>query len=300
MVIHGRRASLGTVRRRKLWSVMHLALIVGPLAAVAGCPLPNSSANGDGDDGSANGGAWVRIDADASWQWQLQAGVDGINTRYDVDVYDIDLFDVPTEVIDQLRTDGRIVIAYFSAGTYEDFRDDAGEFEAADLGGALEDFADERWLDVRSENVRRIMLARLDLAAAKGFDGVEPDNMTGYVDGTGVNLTAADQLDYNRFIAREAHARGLAVGLKNDLEQIPQLVDDFDFAVNEQCHEFDECDAMQPFIDAGKPVFNAEYADEYVADGAARAEVCDAARDLGIQTLVLPVDLDDSFRLACE
>ncbi len=58
------------------------------------------------------------------------------------------------------------------------------------------------------------MLRRLDLAVTKGCDGVEPDNMDGYANDSGFPLTAEDQLTFNRFIANEAHRRGLAVGLK--------------------------------------------------------------------------------------
>jgi hypothetical protein len=36
-----------------------------------------------------------------------------------------------------------------------------------------------------------------------------------------------------RWIASEAHARGMGAGLKNDLGQISALVIDFDFFVNE-------------------------------------------------------------------
>jgi hypothetical protein len=34
-------------------------------------------------------------------------------------------------------------------------------------------------------------------------------------------LTAADQLAYNKFLATEAHKRGLLIGLKNDVDQVP-------------------------------------------------------------------------------
>ena len=85
--------------------------------------------------------------------------------------------------------------------------------------------------------------------------------------------------------------------MKNDLDQIVDLVDLFDFAVNEQCHEFDECELNQPFLDAGKPVFNAEYADRFADDPAA---VCARARSLGLRTLILPLDLDGSFRISCD
>ncbi len=61
-------------------------------------------------------------------------------------------------------------------------------------------------------------------------------------------------------IADIAHERGLSVGLKNDLPQIPELLDDFDFAVNEECAQYDECALLTPFIEAGKAVFHVEYA----------------------------------------
>ena len=75
------------------------------------------------------------------------------------------------------------------------------------------------------------------------------------------------------------------------------LVDEFDFAVNEQCHEFDECDAFVPFIERGKPVFNAEYAQEFVDDPAL---VCGDSLERDFRTLVLPLDLDGSFRISCD
>lgn len=297
------KSSYRRLNRVRSWNI---AVLTIPMVAILGCGLLESLPAGGsmgtgGDDGSsASSDAWVRPAANASWQWQLQPDANGaINTSYDVDLYDIDLFDAPTSVIEQLHADGRIVIAYFSAGTFEGFRDDAGEFASGELGKPLDDFPDEKWIDIRSENVRRIMLARLDLASRKGFDGVEPDNVTGFENDTGFDLSADDQLAFNRFIAEESHRRGLSVGLKNDLQQIPALVGDFDFAVNEECHEFDECDAYRPFIDAGKPVFNAEYADVFVDDSSRRAAMCEMARSSGLQTLVLSVDLDDSVRFSC-
>jgi hypothetical protein len=287
-------------------------LLVGSSVCVAvslgsGCPSSNST--NDDDGGTAidpntppiTQGAWYRPSVDTTWQWQLQPdGSGAINTGYAVGLYDIDLFDVSTAIIDQLHRDGRRVIAYFSAGTFEEFRADSGEFSAEDLGEPLEDFADERWLDIRSDNVRRIVLARLDLAAAKGFDGVEPDNVDGFANDSGFDMTAGDQLAFNRFVANAAHERGLSVGLKNDLDQISQLVAYFDFAVNEQCHQFDECDALQPFIDAGKPVFNAEYQSRFVTSAAARDALCADATARSFRTLILPLDLDDSFRFSCD
>jgi hypothetical protein len=231
------------------------------------------------------------------WQWQLAGTVD---TRHDVTVFDLDLFDTPQATIDALRAQGRKVVCYFSAGSSENWRADFVRFADADQGRPLDGWAGERWLDTRSANVRAIMRARLDLAAAKRCDGVEPDNMDAFENDSGFALDGKTQLDYNRFIAREARARGLAVGLKNDVVQLDALEPDFDFAVNEQCHEFDECGGYRVFTANGKPVFNAEYKTAWVTDATARAAMCSAARAAQLRTLVLPPALDGSFRYACD
>ena len=243
-------------------------------------------------------GSWYKPTIDTSWQWQLN---EQINSRYDVKLYDIDLFDSNQSEIEALQDDGKKVICYFSAGSYEDWRSDKNDFPQDVLGDTLDGWEGEKWLDISNEALVPIMRARLDLAVEKGCDGVEPDNMDGYSNDTGFALSANVQLAYNKFIANEAHQRGLSVGLKNDLEQIVELEPYYDFSVNEQCHEYDECDMMQPFIDVQKPVFNAEYYQGYVDNSNnERESMCEDALALNFQTLILPLDLDDSFRYVCE
>lgn len=271
-------------------------LVVAGLLVAAGCSSDRADPAGSGDVGSTArpvGGA-AALAADATWQWQLQGEV---NEGYDVDVYDIDLFDVPDDVIARLHADDRVVVCYFSAGSLEDWRPDAGIVAPVAAGEPLEGYEDERWLDVRHPSVRALATGRLDRAVERGCDGVEPDNVDGYANPTGFALSAGDQLDFNRFLAEAAHERGLLVGLKNDLDQIPELVADVDFAVNEQCFELDECDALTPFVAAGKPVFQAEYEPAFRADHDA---LCTEARERGLATLVLLPELDDGFRVACD
>ena len=129
------------------------------------------------------------------------------------------------------------------------------------------------------------------MCRAKGFDAVEPDQMDGYTNDTGFDLTAAHQLAFNRMIAELAHDRGMAVGLKNDLEQIPELVGDVDFAVNEQCAEFDECALYKPFIKADKAVFHVEY-------NLPTAAFCPAAERLGLGSMLKHLSLD-AWRRPC-
>jgi hypothetical protein len=240
--------------------------------------------------------AWTPQVTD-TWQWQLQ-GI--VNSSYQVTVYDIDLFTTPQATIDLLKSQGKRVVCYFSAGSYESFRPDSTKFVAADKGSSLKPpFADELWLDTRSANVRGIMKARLDLAATKGCDGVEPDNMDGYQNAPGLPLDSDTQINYNTFIAKEARSRGLKVGLKNDTDQLEQLEPFFDFAVNEQCHQYGDCTGYNVFTSKNKPVFNAEYQSDYVNNPASRATLCALAGSSNLRTLVLPILLDDKFRFSC-
>ncbi len=282
-------------------------LFVPLMAVLAGCQRSGSSPVDNTmalpvDVAPVTGGSWYQPPVGVTWQWQLlvPAGT-SLNDSYDVAIYDVDLFDTSEATIQKLNVaDGRKVICYFSAGSYENWRDDEASFSGNELGSTLDGWPDERWLDIRSSNVHRIMQERLDLARDKGCDGVEPDNMDGYLNDPGFNFTASDQLAYNRFIANEAHKRDLSVGLKNDLDQVEALVDYFDFSVNEQCFEYDECGLLAPFIDAGKPVLNAEYpADDWLDDANEINQLCNQANALQFSTLVLPLDLDDSSRHSC-
>ncbi|MFC8493652.1 endo alpha-1,4 polygalactosaminidase [Streptomyces sp. NPDC057235] len=217
-----------------------------------------------------------------AWQWQLNGRVD---PSVDVPVYDIDGFENSAADVARLHRDGRKVICYVNVGAWEDYRPDRDAFPASVLGGP-NGWHGERWLDIRRLDVLRpLMEHRFDMCRDKGFDAVEPDLVEGYGNDTGFPLTAADQLRYNRMIADIAHARGLAVGLKNDLAQIPQLVDHFDFAVNEECAQFDECGLLEPFTAAGKAVFHVEYEES-------PSRFCARSRSLRLSSMLKNPELD--------
>ena len=201
-------------------------------------------------------GACWKPPVNTSWQIQLQGK---IKTTVNARLYDVDLFDTPTATVAALHAAGRKVSCYFSAGSYENWRSDASSFPAV-VKGRGNGWPGEQWLDVRRlDLLMPIMDARLDLCRQKGFDSVDPDNVDGYTNTTGFPLTAADQLAYDVAIANAAHARGLTVALKNDLSQVPQLVGYFDWALNEQCFQYQECGLLAPFTSAGKAVMNIEY-----------------------------------------
>jgi len=211
------------------------------------------------------------------------------------------LFDTSSEFIEELHNNGKRVICYFSAGSYENWREDTNKFPERILGNSLDDWEDEKWLDISNLSLLiPIMESRLDMAVDKECDAVEPDNMDGYMNDSGFGLTFKEQLDYNILISELAHKRGLSVGLKNDLDQIIKLEPYFDFSVNEQCHRYNECDKLIPFIENGKPVFNAEYDERYVKNiNNERENMCNESIKSKFQTLILPLDLDDEFRISC-
>jgi hypothetical protein len=191
-----------------------------------------------------------------TWQWQLTTPV---NQNVKAKMFDIDLFDNSAAVVASLHRRGARVICYLDAGTYENFRSDAGRFPKSVLG-ASNGWPGERWLDIRQLKVLApIMLARFQQCQRKHFDGVEADNVDGYSNHTGFPLTAADQLTYNRWLARTAHRLGLSIALKNDTDQVRQLEPSFDYALDEQCFEYNECSKLRPFVAAHKAVFEVEY-----------------------------------------
>jgi hypothetical protein len=269
---------------------------------LAACTSPHAPpSNGSGDNGKGDGTATM-VDAapppagiwqphpGTSWQWQLSGTID---TSFDVAMYDIDMFDAPQATIDSLHAAGRVVICYFSAGTYENWRPDAAMFPASIIGSAVVGWPGENWLDTRSSTVRDLMSARLDRAVAKHCDGVEPDNVDGYQNNPGFPLDATTQLDYNRFLAGAAHSRGLSVGLKNDIDQIPDLLAAFDWELDEQCFQFNECDQLAPFVNAGKAAFEVEYGTSSLV-----SSVCPRANAANLDTLIKDMNLT-ATRISC-
>jgi Glycoside-hydrolase family GH114 len=232
---------------------------------------------------------------ETTWQWQL--GGASVDQSVNAEVYDIDLFDNPASVVTSLHNKGRKVIAYISAGSYEKWRPDKQKFldHPVVLGRNYEGWAGERWLDIRRIDILGpIMKARMDLAKQKGFDAIEPDNIDGYQNRTGFPLTYADQVRYNRFLAKAAHDRGLSIGLKNDPDQVGDLQANFDWALIEDGFADHYASKFTPFISAGKAVFAAEYTDTGITLG----QFCPKAATLRFSAILKHRRLD-AWRQTC-
>ncbi len=253
--------------------------------ATAGLPVNPTPAQ--------TGATFWRPAVGASWQWQLDDLP--VDLSVQAEVYDIDLFDNDASVVTELHARGRKVVCYLSAGSWEEWRADAGSFPEEVIGKEYQGWPGERWLDIRRlDLLGPIMESRLDLCREKGFDAVEPDNIDAYTNDTGFPLTYQDQLRYNAWLAQAAHARGLSIGLKNDPDQVLDLLADFDWALVEDCFAEGWCSRISPFISAGKAVFAAEYTDT----GIKIEDFCQQAQLLGFSAIVKNRRLD-AYRQAC-
>jgi len=263
-------------------------------------PAPGSrssfgSPSPSGDTRTSQGGqsTWWKPSLNLRWQWQLTDVP--VDLDLDVDVYDVDLFDNDASVVEALHAQGRKVICYVSVGSWEDWRPDQGRFPASVIGREYEGWPGEKWLDIRQiETLAPIMRDRFDLCRDKDFDGVEPDNVDAYTNDTGFPLTYEDQLSYNLWLAQEAHARGLSIGLKNDPEHVVDLLPYFDWALTEDCFAEGWCEDVSPFIQTGKPVLAAEYTDT----GVILEQLCPEAARLGFNLILKNRDLDP-WRQSC-
>jgi hypothetical protein len=224
----------------------------------------------------------LRPPPDAQWQYQLQGRIDRSNPAR---VFDVDGATTPQATVRALQRTGRYLVCYFSAGTSESFRADSRGLPAGVRGRQVAGFADERWLDIRRLGaIAPVLRARMRTCARKGFDAVEPDNVDGYQNRTGFPLRRSDALRFADWLARTAHGLGLAVGLKNSAGLVSSLAGRFDFAVVEQCLQYDECDRYRPFVQRRKPVYEVEY------EGTLQSR-CPAARRLGFNTILKAVEL---------
>jgi len=249
-------------------TIVACALVVSTTAAVGTVAGP-AAAQMAASSPTGSSSVWVPPPG-TTWQWQITGHVD---PSYAVQMYDVDLFEAaPGEVndgiVDHLHSQGITVVCYVDTGAWESYRPDASDFPKSVIGNRTyastgAPWVGERWLDIRRRAWPRfagIIWRRLDLAVSLGCDGVEPDQNNPWGNHPGFPITLAQQKAWYLKVAAEAHARGLSVGMKNGVESIDaDTAAAFDWALNEECFQYHECGRYQPFVDAGKAVFQVEY-----------------------------------------
>jgi hypothetical protein len=180
-----------------------------------------------------------------------------------------------------LHAEGRRYLCYLSAGSLEEFRDDAQEFPQQVIGEPLNRFPEERWLDVRAPVVRELMARRIEALARAGCDGVPPSSLSVHAADSGFALTVDDTLDYARWVAERIHAAGMSAGLTAPAALTSELWPTFDFGLAIACLEGTRCAEFAVFEQAGKPVLHVELGDEDSA-----IQICNDAQPLGFLPLV--------------
>ncbi|KAI1349787.1 glycoside hydrolase superfamily [Xylaria sp. FL0043] len=254
-------------------------------------PSPSATPSSSGSSASI-----AQPSIGTTWDYPLGFSLTTSNANKSTTFYPVDLENTSADTIAALQGAGHTIVCYFSAGSVEDYRSDADEFPASAVGNTLDGWPDEKWLDVRDATVRSIMAKRIALAKTKGCVGVDADNIDAYENDPGFDLTEDDAVDYVRYLADTAHDAGLAYGLKNGGAIVDRVVDVAQWAINEQCAEYEECADWAPFVKAGKPVFHVEYTDDDDATSVSSAEMqkaCAADGQSGFSSIVKHTSLDN-------
>ncbi|MFD5856620.1 endo alpha-1,4 polygalactosaminidase [Streptomyces chartreusis] len=117
----------------------------------------------------------------------------------------------------------------------------------------------------KREQLAGIVGKWIDGCADAGYQAVEADNLDSDERSDGL-LTADDNVAFGKLLAARAHAAGLALGQKNAASLARQGREaGFDFAVAEECGQYDECGEYADAYD------DRVFVIEYRADGLAAA-----------------------------
>ena len=213
-----------------------LATLVAPAEATAALRTPGAHAGAPA--------RWVPP-ARPTWQWQLDGRLDTSVRRRRSTTSTCSTTTRAT--VAALHAPGRRVVCYMSAGSLERGRPDVARFPRAVVGRTLDGWPGERWLDVRRLDV----LGPMDRAPARPVprEGLRrasrPTTSTPTRTRSGFPLTAADQLRFNRFLARAAHARGLVDRAQERPRPGRRARAGLRLGVDEQCFQYDECDRLR-------------------------------------------------------
>ncbi len=230
---------------------------------------------------------WSPALGNQPWQWELDhplrlaSGVDmgtgdslpnGLQAPAPK-IYDIDGIINPASTVKALHARGKHVVCYVEVGAAGNYYSARSEgiaqtyFEqlqrAGDFGSKVSGYS-EYYLNIRSKTTVSIIESMIrQQCAAKGFDAVETDIDTEYVDHSGFALTRAVEETYMRTIAQFIHRLGMGWWIKNPDDTGDGFASDmFPFAdavLTEQCNQYSTCSLLHAYA-GRKAVFNAEYA----------------------------------------
>ncbi len=142
------------------------------------------------------------------------------------------------------------------------------------------DWTGELLLDTTTADKRSRLVAIvgrwIDGCARAGFLAVEADNLDSWTRSDGT-LGRDGNLAFARLLSGRTHSAGMAFAQKNTPELAAQgRSSGFDFALAEECHAYDECDAYRAAY--GQRVLDVEYTDNGGIDDFRSACAVDGTR----------------------
>lgn len=241
--------------------------------------------------------SWWQPGASDNLKWQLQLQGD-IRIISGVDVYAAD-YTASQASINAAKNTGAKLKCYISAGSAENWRSDFYDFPVYTIGNEYQNWPGEWWLDTSNiDAIAPIMRARMDVCREKGFDIIDADNVNGYENNTGFNLSRGDSVNYIRWLANESHTRGMAFSLKNSESLIDDVIDAVDMLQTESCFVYGNCENAAKMIAADKPVFAVEYQENISESEFSQA--CSLAANYGFSMIYRNLSLSPEGRyLSC-
>jgi hypothetical protein len=229
---------------------------------------------------------WVPPLGSQPWQWEidhplrLASSLDmGTNDRLPDGrrapapvIYDIDGIINPSSTVTRLHAMGKHVVCYVEVGAAGNYYSDASEGIPTTYFAKLRDDGEfgrrvagypEYYLNITSKATVSIVETMIrQQCAAKGFDAVETDIDTEYVDDSGFALTKADEVGYLTTLANFIHDLGLGWWIKNPDDTGDGFAREMyplaDAVLTEQCNQYRTCGLLRAYV-GHKAVFNAEY-----------------------------------------
>lgn len=175
----------------------------------------------------------------------------------DTKIVVLELSQLTPSMVQWLHTVRVRVIAYFSA-SFEKWRDDAKLYPEDAKGKKMSGW-NELWGDLTKDSLKDFLTKRMDLAKSYGCDAIEIDNTDIAWNKVGFSVTPQENYEALVDLSDRAHARGLAIFLKNTGDIAEELSEHFDGVLNESCAKYNECHDFNSFIEKGKPCFGIEY-----------------------------------------
>ena len=230
-----------------------------------------------------------------AWDWQIGASSDSaIVAPAGVTLMDLDGFNTSAAKVADLKSRGVYTVCYIDAGSFEPGRPDSAQYPSylkiqQDPAWPAEYFLDVT--DVFEDNsvLASILVNRMQMCKAKGFDALEPDNLQNDENVTGGRITLQQQIDFNGWVADQAHAQGLAVTQKNGPDKSllrdrtgKMMVEKFDGILNEECQQYGECSTLSEYARRGKLALNIEYTTALDCALSNNLKINSLKRDLGL------------------